>query len=125
MWVCQLVRPPMTCWPVFAVTLTTCQSCCGDHQNARSSFAGLVTPTCSTLKGPFGVCQLVGEPAAFAPVILVTSTIPGSITTPSRHSDTQSPSDNRAARRGVFSTESDPGFWLRRANEGVQLSIPR
>src|SRR5262245_22244092 len=54
--VCQLVTPPTTCWPVFAVTLTTCQSCCGDHQNTRSSPAAVVGPTCSRLHGSLVRC---------------------------------------------------------------------
>src|SRR4029453_16537214 len=80
--VCQLVTPAITCWPVFALTFTTCQSCCGDHQKTRSSFSGLAAPMCSTLKGPLVVCQLVGGPAALGRVRPLHSTIPGSITNP-------------------------------------------
>src|SRR5690606_36683710 len=60
--------------PVLAVTSMTCQSRAGDDQNVSNSSCGPRAARCSTIIGPFGVCQLTGAPAILRPDLAVTST---------------------------------------------------
>src|SRR5215831_9791604 len=59
--VCQLVTGAPGCnrRPEIAETFTACQSCCGDQKKTIRSPAWSTPATCSTLKGPFGVCHRV------------------------------------------------------------------